>query len=289
MGLGGVILAPQQGQQFLALGGLQPFQGEGQQQRRPGGQNVAAGHALVVAVALPVLQVVEDLEGDAEVLAELGHRLLVAVGRAGQAQAGVQGGLEGGSRLQGVDLQGVEGRQRLLARVAPEQLGPLPLGQLQVGVGELVEDVGGAVAAQLLAFAGHQPVAEADQVVADVDGRADAVLPVQRGPAVAEGVVVLDVVVDQRRLVERLDGQGRALHRVGQLDAVRAAGGGGALEGVVGGQGDEGPRALAALAHPVVGDRLVLDQAGPSTAACGFTVPRARGASRDNSGSSQTA
>ena len=76
-------------------------------------------------------------------------------------------------------------------------------------------------APEFLAVAADEPVAQADQVVADVDRRADAVDAVQRLLAVAEGVVVLDVVVDERRLVERLDGQGGALDGVGQFPAGR--------------------------------------------------------------------
>ena len=89
--------------------------------------------------------------------------------------------------------------------------------------------------------------------------RRDAVLAVQRLLAVAETVVVLDVVVDQRRLVERLDRHGRASHGVGEAGHVRravrprcpAAG-----QGVVDGQRDERPRVLAALGQEVVGDRF---------------------------------
>ena len=107
----------------------------------------------------------------------------------------------------------------LVLGVAPEQFRPLAFGELQVGVGELVEDVGRDFRAEFLAIACDEPVAEADQVIADVDGGADAVDAVQRFLAVAEGVVVLDVIVDQARLVERLDGEGGALHGVGQLPA----------------------------------------------------------------------
>ena len=86
-------------------------------------------------------------------------------------------------------------------------------------VGELVEDVGRDFGAEFLAVAAHEAIAQADQVVADVDGRADAVDAVQRFLAVAERVVVLDVVVNQAGLVEGLDGEGGALHGVGQFPA----------------------------------------------------------------------
>ena len=60
-----------------------------------------------------------------------------------------------------------------------------------------------------LRLAADQAIAQADQVVADVDRGRHAVAPVNRFLAVAEGVVVLDVVVNERGLVERLDRHGR--------------------------------------------------------------------------------
>ena len=71
-----------------------------------------------------------------------------------------------------------------------------------------------AVRAQGARFAGDQPVAQADEEVADVDRLSHAVYAVQRGAAVAELVVVLDVVVDQRGLVQGLDRQGE--RRIGR-------------------------------------------------------------------------
>ncbi|MFO0846405.1 MAG: hypothetical protein U0797_29230 [Gemmataceae bacterium] len=71
---------------FLAVGSVvAPPAPQRQEQRlRPGRQHVLAGDHLVVAVAVPVLEVVEDLEGDhAEVLGELVDRPLVVVGRPG--------------------------------------------------------------------------------------------------------------------------------------------------------------------------------------------------------------
>src|SRR5262249_59279177 len=126
-----------------------------------------------------------------------------------------------------VDLQGVQGGQAFIGGVAPQQLGALAFGQFQVGLCQAVDNFGGDVRPEVLAVAGHDAVAEADEVVADIDGRGGTVLPVPRLAAVAEGVVVLDVVVDQRRLVERLDGQGDALDGVGQADALGGQGAGG--------------------------------------------------------------
>ena len=62
-----------------------------------------------------------------------------------------------------------------------------------------------------------------------------------------------------------------------------------ALEGIVGGQRDERPRALAALGQPVVGDVLVHGEriGGGLPLGRRLMPPRARGASRLSSGSSQ--
>ena len=84
-------------------------------------------------------------------------------------------------------------------------------------------------------------------------------LPVDRGAAVAEVVVVLDVVVDERSLVEQFHRRGDPLDGLGQLGraprpvvppAVPAA------EGVVGRQRDEGPVVLAAAGEKIVGENL---------------------------------
>ncbi len=85
--------------QFFTLGRGRAFEGQGEQQRRPGGEHVLAGDELVVLVAVPVLEVVENLEGDAEVAAEVGDHLLVLLGAAREPHAGVEGGLERGAVL----------------------------------------------------------------------------------------------------------------------------------------------------------------------------------------------
>src|SRR5262245_53614399 len=117
-----------------------------------------------------------------------------------------------------------------------------------------MENVRRAVAPQFLAIAAGEAITQADQVVADVDRRADAVPPVQRFPTVAEGVVVLDVIVYQRRLVKRFDCQCNTANRIGQSDAIRAERTRRALQGIVSRQRDERPRTLAALRKPLVSD-----------------------------------
>ena len=116
-----------------------------------------------------------------------------------------------------VNLQRVESRQALVLGIAPEEFGALAFRQFEMGVGQAIQNVRGAIAAEFFALPGDQPIAEAEQIVADVDRRANAILAMQRGTAVAEGVVIFDVVMHQRCLVKRLDRQRRAADAVGQL------------------------------------------------------------------------
>ena len=188
--------------------------------------------------------------------------------RAGQTQPRIECRLKGRGGLECIYLEGVEGGKRFLGRVAPEQFRPLSFGQFQMRFRQSIEDVGRTVAAQLLAFAADEPITKADEIITHVDRGADAVLPVQRRPAVAKGVVVLDVVVNQGRLVKRFDGQGGAPDRVRQRHFGCRVGAGGALQRVVGGERDEGPRPLAALGQPIVGDALMRGE----RVAAGMTV-----------------
>ena len=235
------------------------LQGQRQQHGRPPAEHVATANALVGLIVLPVVQVVDDLVGYAQVSRVSGDRIAVRLDRSGQADPGQQGRFERGRRLQGVDLQGVERTETLLPGVAPDQFGALAFAELGVCPGKLCGYVGGYLGRQGVALRGDQPVAEPDEKVADVDRRGGAVLVVQRGPPVAEGVVVFDVVVYQRGLVEDLDGQRHAFDGVGDLGHLPGAVGGGArpaAQRVVDGQRDERPRMLAAGTKEVVGDRF---------------------------------
>ena len=123
-------------------------------------------------VGRPIFQVVEDLEGNAQVATEFDHDFFVLLGWSSQSQAGVQSRFEGGRRLEGIDLQGIERGARFVGSVAPEQFGSLPFCQLLVCVGQAVEDIADAVAAQRLAFPAHEAIAQTEQIIADVDGSA---------------------------------------------------------------------------------------------------------------------
>ena len=54
-------------------------------------------------------------------------------------------------------------------------------------------------------------IAEAEQIITGIDGRRNAVLDMKRRPAVPHQILVLDVVVNERRLVENFDGHGGSL------------------------------------------------------------------------------
>ena len=99
---------------------------------------------------------------------------------------------------------------------------------------------------------GEQAVAFADEQVAHVQRDGGAVFLVQRLLAVAERVVVLDVIVDERGLVEALDGDGGFLDVLGQGLAGVAA------QRLKRGHGEEGPPALAGAHEPVARDALGL-------------------------------
>ena len=71
--------------------------------------------------------------------------------------------------------------------------------------------------------AADQPVAFADEQVAHVQGDAHAPAFVQGGRAIAEAVAVFDVVVDERGLVEALDGQSSQATGAGENAAAALA------------------------------------------------------------------
>src|SRR6185437_3536400 len=82
----------------------------------------------------------------------------------------------------------------------------------------------------------------------------------QGSAAIAEGIVILNVVVNERCLVERFDGQRRASYTVRRRAALNRERAGSALEGVIRGERDERPQTLTTLPQPVVGDGLMLRQ-----------------------------
>ena len=167
---------------------------------------------------------------------------------ASEPDAHRDGRLEGGRGLEAIDPDRLRGQQALVGGVSPPEFGPLALGQAHVGVGQDRDEVfqGRGLNARQR---GDDPVARAEEVVAGVEGRGDPPLPMERGPAIPHRVVILDVVVDKRRLVEDLDGDRGSAGRVSR----RLAGGGqrGPLlaevgdDGVKGCERDKRPQELA--------------------------------------------
>ena len=240
------------------LGGVAAAGGKRPQHGRPAGQHVQAAVPLVAIVLAPVVQVVLDLKAFAEIGGEAAQQ--AGVRRSiGGTQTAIKSHLEGGSRFLGVDFHHFRRLQRFRGPTSQLQLGPLAPAQLQMGVGELVQDVAATSRAQRGHFPGDQPIAQADQVVAHVDRLGHAVLAVQRRAAVAELVVIFNVVVYQRSLVQSLDRQGQPPNRQRDslLDVPAAVENGQAVTGDgVGGNGNEGAQAFAPFAEPIQGYAL---------------------------------
>ena len=161
------------------------------------------------------------------------------------------GRLEGWRCLESIHRERFIGREPLVGGIAPPEFGALSLGELHVGVGKDRHEVAlkGRIGAGQRR---HDPVAEAEQVVAGVDRRRDAPLHVHRRLPIPHLVVVFDIVMDERRLVEDLDRHGSRLHRFarrrGQLWPVGP-------HGVIGGQRDEWPQELPATGEEIARHR----------------------------------
>ena len=253
------LIVLSQRQQFAQRGAAEPVQSQRPEHGWAARQQIASRRQLVVLIAAPVVQIVQDLEGHAQVPGKRLDRLRVLVHGARQTGAGKQCRFERRGRLQCIDLQRVDRLQTLVPRIPPKQFGTLALGQSRVRLGQTIQDVSRHFGAQRARLAAHQPIAHPDQVIAHIDRRRRTVLAVHRRFAVPEQIVVLDVVVNQRRLVERLDRHRRPFHgvrkpsdAVGTVRRCRVAAG----QGIVDRQGDERPRVLAALRKKIVSDRL---------------------------------
>ncbi len=91
-------------------------------------------------------------------------------------------------------------------------------------------------------------------------------------PAIAESVVILNIVMDQRGFVKGLNGQGGSADRIRKCGSFRGQRARPALKGVESGQGYKRPRTLASLGEPIVGDRLVNGQRIFCRSAVGRTI-----------------
>ena len=208
--------------------------GHGEQQRRSQRGDVVGG----VAIRRQIFQVVVNLVRDAELLGilrdDVAH-IFVRPGvqrtsRRATSNAGAVFCRKISSTSSGVSGLGFRAQQQLCALAERQRAMPDRRHAQHL---HLVQRVGGAL--------GDQPVAFAEQVVADVQRDGHAVGFVQGGRAVARGVAVFDVVVDQRGLVEALDGDGD-FSQVGRERRSAFA----VAQGLVRADGEERPPALAA-------------------------------------------
>ena len=118
-----------------------------------------------------------------------------------------------------------------------------------MGFGKRVQTFSSSIAAKRFVISTDQTIAHTNKIVTDIDRSRDAILSVQRIVAVAERVAVFDIVVNQRRFVERFDRHRRVQNRiVPTFDDFRSVGFGcfATGHGVVNGQRNKRPRILAA-------------------------------------------
>ena len=99
---------------------------------------------------------------------------------------------------------------------------------------------------------GEKPVAFADEQIANVESDGDAVFGVQCFFAVTDGVVVFDVVVNQRGFVESFDGHGDFFEVGRKFFAVLPR------ERLVSGDGEKRPPAFAGAHEPVGADAFAI-------------------------------
>ena len=162
-----------------------------------------------IGFTLEVLDVVLDLIGDAQRLAVLAEDVVRVVVRRAETRPQTQRHLEGRRGLLSEDIEHFDRRQRL-GVPRPPQLAALPPAQRDVSLRRQRHHVRPA---QLC----EQAVSLAHQEVADVERHRHADIGVQRRTAVALRIGILDIVVDERRLVEALDRDRRLLDLFRQL------------------------------------------------------------------------
>ncbi len=106
-------------QQLRLFLGVQTCQCQCEQHGRSAPQGIATGLQFVVLVALPIVQVIENLKSHAQVARELSDRFDVSSGITGQAHASEQRSLKRGRGFQGIDLESIQRCQTSIDGVAP--------------------------------------------------------------------------------------------------------------------------------------------------------------------------
>ena len=174
--------------------------GDGQQQAGPQG-----GQVVRFAFAAGVTHIISDLVSDAERVAvgvQGAAHLLVLV-QTGINRPQSQCHFKGGRGFLAKDFEHLQGGERL-GLADPAQLGTLSAAKPALALRRHEQHrrslPGGNRAGA------DQAIPFADQQVAHIQGHRQAVFLVQGLFAITRRVVVLDVVVDERGLVETLDG-----------------------------------------------------------------------------------
>ena len=207
----------------------------------PSRKSVADRLAQGELVGGVVQRVVNQLEGGADVDAEVGERLFLALGAAGDDGADAAGGGEegGGLALDDVEVAVVLGREVVLG----DELKHLAFGDGGGRFGEDAENFQAAVGR-------HELEGAAEQEVADEDGGLVAEHGVRCGEAASEAALVHHVVVQEGSGVDEfhaggeVDGAGTAAVCEARLVAAQAGAG----------ECQDGAQALAAGGDQVSGE-----------------------------------
>ena len=209
-----------------------------------------AGDVARVLGLPEVGDVVVDLVGDTEGFTVGAENVgdFVVQFDASEDRTDAQGDLECRRGFLFENIEHLQARERL-GLACPEEFRALAAAEFALAGGGDGDHGGALFGADVRG--GEQAVAFADEEVADIQRDGDAMLGVQRGLAVARGVLVLDVVVDERGLVEAFDGDGDFLQVLGHR-GIRAG------EGTPCGDGEEGPPAFAGAGEPFTSDALGL-------------------------------
>ena len=105
-------------------------------------QRIGTRHQFIVIIAIPILQVIENLKGNAKMFSQLLERSIVGGGRPGKPNAAKHSNLERRGSLERVDFKRIQGGQSLIISITPEKFRPLTFTQTCVGVGKPRQDIG---------------------------------------------------------------------------------------------------------------------------------------------------
>ena len=152
---------------------------------------------------MPILEVIEYLEPGSNVEGVAINSYCLGRLQACQTYSHRHGRFKGRGCLQSINSEALLGSHTPLPRIPPPQFGSLPLGKPKMGIREDCQQI--TMEAGLSRNPGNKSVACSKEVVTDVDCRRYAPLNMDRRPAVPNLILVFDVIVDQRCLMEDFD------------------------------------------------------------------------------------